>query len=507
MRELVAYAFEAPRTGATQIDLATITGVVDQWLASKGTIADDGAVITLRDGRVGEIRRVLTQSSRGQIGELILTESTPGGLFRTSVSTSVTDTVVAVSVTLAAGSSTLSPHAVDVQCPRVVRSLLELPVQWQYQGTAIRGQPLAFRGRSGGDDFVALVWSGSRSLPVVAISDEYGAMLHPGIAEDLARDLAGLAIVGVLDPEASWRLTARKGKEWSCYGGAVRLYWPNPSSTASPLSAPLWTARRLLHDVVDTEAAATRLREQLRRRVFSQAAFAIAESDAFAGVRRAARDEELAQLRERTRDASKNESIAEEYYSEVLRLSEIIQRQEEELGNLRRQLANANLALQWRDAAPGDVPPVEETPPSTVEDAVLTAMERHADLLTFGDSVSDGIKRLTADAGPPDKILHYLSELAELTKARRAGPLGATAVQWLTERGVICSIESETIRNSSDEKRLRTWADARGGRQYFELHLKPNDGTSPDRCVRIYFDWDESTRTHLVGWVGRKPGL
>ena len=30
-------------------------------------------------------------------------------------------------------------------------------------------------------------------------------------------------------------------------------------------------------------------------------------------------------------------------------------------------------------------------------------------------------------------------------------------------------------------------------------------GTHPDRCVRIYFDYDESTQRCVVGWVGRHP--
>jgi len=37
------------------------------------------------------------------------------------------------------------------------------------------------------------------------------------------------------------------------------------------------------------------------------------------------------------------------------------------------------------------------------------------------------------------------------------------------------------------------------------MHLKPNDALSPDRCVRIYFDWDDATRQVIVGWVGRHP--
>jgi hypothetical protein len=37
----------------------------------------------------------------------------------------------------------------------------------------------------------------------------------------------------------------------------------------------------------------------------------------------------------------------------------------------------------------------------------------------------------------------------------------------------------------------------------FELHAKPNDGVSPDQCVRIYFDVREEAPHVRVGYVGR----
>jgi len=42
---------ETAPAGSTSVDLATISGVVEDWLSSKGTVAEGGAVIALRDGR------------------------------------------------------------------------------------------------------------------------------------------------------------------------------------------------------------------------------------------------------------------------------------------------------------------------------------------------------------------------------------------------------------------------------------------------------------------------
>jgi hypothetical protein len=67
---------------------------------------------------------------------------------------------------------------------------------------------------------------------------------------------------------------------------------------------------------------------------------------------------------------------------------------------------------------------------------------------------------------------------------------------------VSASGESYTIRNSADEMRARTWD---GRRREFELHLKPAEGTSPDRYVRIYFDYDDASGRSIVAWIGRHP--
>jgi hypothetical protein len=444
-------------------------------------------------------------SAHGSISELALTEPTAGGWFRTSIATAASLDSLAVSVNLAAGSSILTPLSLDVHCPRIVRDVLALPVTWTYGTTPLTSNPVIFNGAAGGDAFITLAWSPERSVPVIAMSDEHGTVLHPGIVEALAADVAGLAVVARLDPGASWRLTARKGKEWSCYGGAIRLYWPGLDATASPYAHPLWTPLRLLEGVADTETAAGKIRSQLRRRILSQSAFAISESQLFSRVRRAAREEELKAFEAKARVDADLEGLVESYLHELAKAEAGIQARDEEIAALKAQVSSLQLALRWKDAELDAVEPDPETPPSSVEEAVLIAMEKFGSTLIFGPSVNDGIKGVAPDAGPPDKVLSYLGTLAELTEARRKGPLGTTAIKWLEAKGVIASGESETIRNSAKERQARTWDDGAGAKRYFELHLKPSEATSPDRCVRIYFEYDEKRAKAVIGWVGKHP--
>ena len=282
MRQLATYAFEAKLDGdEPPAQAAVVHRHIEAWLVSKGTLPPARDSIVLHDGRLASIEHAVTKSSQGCITEFVLTEPTAGGLFQTTVGVAEARDLVAVSVGLAAGSSSLSPVSLDVHCPRLLRDVLTPPSRWTYGSSSLTSSPVTFRGETGGDGFADLAWDQSRSVPVVAVSDEYGAVLHPGIVETLAADLAGLAIVARLDPAASWRLTARKGKEWSCYGGAMRLYWPVIDARSSPYQHPLWTLRRLLTGVADTETAGGRIRSQLRRRILGLSAFAVSEPALF----------------------------------------------------------------------------------------------------------------------------------------------------------------------------------------------------------------------------------
>lgn len=500
MRQLASYSFEAPASDVLSgAGAAGVLERIETWLRSKGRVADDRQSIVLSDGRVARLDRVELKSSRGVLTELVVTEPRPDGWFRTSIAVAESEGSIAISVGLSAAATALAPVYVDVRCPRLVRDLLSPPSAWHYQGTRLTSAPVGFKGEAGGDGFIALAWDPGRSVPIVAVSDEYGSVLHPGIVQQLADDLAGLAIVASLDPQGSWRVTRRKGKEWSCYSGAIRLFWPRIAEGDSPYRHPLWTPTRLLDSMPDTETAAERIRRALRRRILGQSAFAVSDSPLVPTLRRAAREEELSALRAKATADADYKGLAEEYFEAATKANETVAERDAEIEELRAKIRGLQYALQSKREEHEEVEPDSETPPSTVEDAVLVAMEELGNDLVFGGAVTEGINTLAQDAGPPDKILRYLRVLAEFTRARRDGPLGLSAIKWLQQRGVTASAESETVRNAGG----RIWDDGNGAQRVFDLHLKPSDATSPDRCVRIYFEYDETRQKTVVGWVGR----
>jgi hypothetical protein len=150
--------------------------------------------------------------------------------------------------------------------------------------------------------------------------------------------------------------------------------------------------------------------------------------------------------------------------------------------------------------APDDLEPDAAVPPASLKEAIEKAntlrglARRRRDNEIVADLVSHAA---------PDKVFGYLRG-ATLTWSGQAWRILGETVQWLSERNVEASTESETVTRNRTEMNRRVWHDGTARRQ-FEMHLKPNESTHPDQCVRIYFDWDEPSRQVIVGWVGRHP--
>jgi hypothetical protein len=506
MRQLASYALEARQSEQpTSFSSKDVHRIIRDWIASKGKLASDGAQITLKDGEVATIETTNGNSTDAKLTETILTQPKGDGWFKTSISVAESASSVAVSVALSAASSTLAPLILDIRCPRVIHDLLALEAKWRLGESLLQGVPKIVSTAADVDELIGLIWRTDRSIPIIVVSDYKGEVFHPKIVEELATDLAGLALVVRLKAEASWALTEKKGKAWSCYMGAVRTYWPRIHPDSNQFDHPVWTLQRLLGSASDAATASTRIRSQLRRRILGQSAFAVSEPTAISKARRDIRALTLAALNSKASEGDTYKTRSESYAKDIEKLTAELELKDDEIVGLKSQVSNLQLALQWRETSPDAIEPADDTPPSSVEDAVLTAMDRYGNNLVFGEAVNEGIRGVDKDAGPPDKILSYLKTLSELTDELRKGGLGKTIIKWLLDRGVNASGESETGSHSKSFRAKRTWNDGSGKKRYFELHLKPAEGTAPSRCVRIYFEYDAETRKTIIGWVGRHP--
>jgi len=510
MRKVASYAFTASLESAEVSRPAydRTRGIIDSWVLAKGELNGSGEnfEVRYRDGRLARLRKGHCGAGASELRSWDLDEPISDGVFRTSLGLGVSGQEVVFSCVLDVGKPgpQIGPVAYDARCPNVIRDVLALPFPWGVSGVSLRPDRLRLVGREGGTRLAALVRDEKRPLPLVVVSEQEGFQVHPELDVGLAYDLAGMALVAAIDDDAAWTVTRTLGSQWSCFNGAIRVYWPASLGLTDPFRHELWTSTRLMEGVETTERAASRLRGRLRRLLFEMSCYAGQRPRLFQEIEASVRREEQKALLQAASEARDYQQLFEDALRENERLSTAVGRLEAENRDLGIQLSNERLLREYAEQQVPAGTSVEEPPPQTVADAVSQARRLLTDELVFGDDVDRGVQTLATSAGPPDKILRWLRGLAELAHTHRRGPLGASIANWLSQRSMATTRESETIRNSGAEMRKRTWHDGTGRRK-FESHMKVTDATSPDRCVRIYFEWDATAVKVLVGWIGRHP--
>lgn len=513
MRRVACYLVTSSIDNDEEVNavVRALTDIVERWLKSKGIPAvpdgsDGSLVFKLADGRVAEISVKKADVGGSSVYEYVLEEPTDVGRFLTRVCVAFYCDRIQLFVELRAGSdgALVAPLWVDARCPQVLRHLLQARI-WCAGSTPVVTRPIVFTNPDKVRRVVELLQHADRNLPVVAVSESFGRTLTPTLPSDIAHDLCGLALVLHLDEEASWGITTEMGKEWACYNGAIRVYWPMRGTARGAFAHPLWTRERLLERAGNERFAASRIRQQLRRRLLSLSTYTFDEPDDMRKIWLDASRAHFEELRKAAAERGEQGKLAEYYFEECVRFERENNQLREEIRRLQGQVRSLSEALRYAPARDADdIEPEPLSPVDSVADAVDRARVEFTQELVFGDEVEKGLEDLSPDAGPPEKVYEYLKTLAEMTRKRRTGGLGKDMILWLRDQGLRASNESETILNNPQEMQKRTWHDG-FRRRKFDKHLKPKEATSPDQCVRIYFEYDDRTSKTLIGWVGRHP--
>ena len=486
-----------------------VIAIVERWLASKGIprLSVGRQTSTLREGRDAIVDYEQIAFNDDYIWEVSLEQPTDTGRLFTRICLGIGNGRAYLFVELRAGGDGMlvTPVDIDARCPQVLRQILDSRV-WTVGNTPAQTKAISWHGADAAKRFMAVVKHADRNLPILVVSRYRGETLVPSMAAELARDLSGLAVVVDLDEVASWAITKTFGREWSCYNGALRLFWPFRGRHASAFNHPTWRRESLIEKAGDAIKAALRIRNQLRRQLLELSTYTFDEPRDFFRLRAEAQKFRFEALREEAERTGDQEKLAEHDFGECDRLQTQVLDQHSQIEKLRAQVDGLNEGFKYKSQADeeDEIPPESETPIESVQDAVDRARETFGDTLLFGADVDSGVEDLAEDAGPPERIYTYLKTLAEMTRKRTSEGLGKDMVQWLRDEGLKASGESESILNDQAEMRKLTWHDGQHRRQ-FENHLKPTDATSNDRCVRIYFDFDEDVQKTVVAYVGRHP--
>lgn len=390
----------------------------------------------------------------------------------------------------------LSPDRYSFSSPTIVRTLLR---ERRMLDGGVRVEP-GFRERRAGDvsDLVALLRSAQRRLPVLVLTR------HPTAgplvdAADLARQLAGLAHVEVLSTHlAAQALTDDIGRQYSVWGGAARLYWPGFSLDDNPRQHRLWPATRLLgqSDFV----------ARTRNWLAAAAAAVVPEHPAVREARANRRHQvnETDELPQWVQDyVAATDAELDEAKKEITELRGALtisqqaeQDAQDQLDESRQQFHVVQAAVQ-ADEQETDLVDLDTI---SVAEAFHLARDEARPNVTYLDDTEDSIKDF-ATYESPRRLYEALSTIDDAAAAWQEGTLGPGFGAYFTERGYEYSQRNPAAYARRTKAQYQRIYD--GATVTIEPHLKVDQASSPDQCLRIYWYVDDQEKRLVIGHVGR----
>lgn len=412
----------------------------------------------------------------------------------------------AVALRVGLAGSGVAPSYYQVHRPGVIDALLKAAPG------SVQGQPIPTRPRTVGEAFVPgfvrdTLTAPNRVLPVVVVSPDPQTNRPVADVDALAAAVLGLAEVVVLShTRATFALTNEVGKEWSCFLGAVRVYWPGLDPETDDFRRH-WI---YFADHIRDAAGRDPVERQIFRRLVAAGSLRFSE----APLVRLARSAEERQRQDAFQRQLAKLKAGEQAADEVLRAWDAAQA---EIARLRDDLAAAqSLAAEYAEqlqavreqfevvsrdfGRPAPPPrPAGPAPVRRVADAVRRAAEEFADVLEFLPSATD-----SAAVSPyqrPDRLYELLRALGELGREWRDGRLGRGWFHALRDRGFEYK---DNISQTSAGKYGTEYTFVYDGRPLmFENHVTLGVSHNPQECLSVHWYRDETRKRIAVGWCGK----
>lgn len=406
------------------------------------------------------------------------------------------------------------PPEVKVGRPGIVKDLIEeldVEVDGRTLGTFIQADSEEV------DDYLSLITDPTRRLPVVAVSANLDGsdFISPAYLNDR---LLGMAHVAALSTEAAWAVTNAISRELSCYGGALRIYWPQ-----FDLSDDRYRHRLYVGGVLEA-LGPDGIVDEIFGIIGRTAGLSIDESDLYRQLARQRRESELEHRVEeralalsRLEEAkSQGKGVTEE---EFAAFSREFAEMEERVGHLELETLEAaeevealraerdaaarqvvEISRTFSNATIGDTKEVETTlaPPGTILDAVKRARANASHTIYLEESLSSAAESQYPD---PTRVLEYLDLIEEVATQWREGSLQqGPAEEFLRRTAAYRRGVSDTALNAYEEDYARNYLDQK---IFLGPHFRRGTGAVTS-ILRIYFYIDTVNKTIVVGHVGKK---
>ena len=347
-------------------------------------------------------------------------------------------------------------------------------------------------------DFLALLRSSLRKLPIVFLAPYAGGDPNQINSAAMARRLAGVAIViEAQRVDATWDIAESLGRSLSCFNGGVRIYWPGFKDVEDPRRHPLFLGARIEALGPDVIARA------VERSVFAVASFRFVPDARITEVIRKAEQAKRASELEAQRATSGVdwEAFAFEIEGELSAAKQRMSELEAENENLR---ANQQVFFTSRASEEIDhVSPEEIDVPGSVKEAVEIAKRKYGNLIILNSAFDSSEK---CPFQRPAEIAEALQDLDQIAaswqklKARRGN--GGDLRQHLVDLGwgKRCSMH---ISNTTRRQYKTDYTFNYGPKpRLFEPHITIGSG-DPNSCASIHFVLDETNGKIVIAHVGR----
>lgn len=399
----------------------------------------------------------------------------PDRRWRTEVAIGAASDTAHITVRVRIGASataSVAPINYELRTPAIVRTLIrELDISdGDIPCAADAGAEI---GTSQVPALVDLLTS-PRRLPVVLVSRQNTSGRILVNAGDLTRELAGLAHVRVLaSTEASFKLTELVGQELSVFDGAVRVYFNGFTSESSWRDHALYFPDHVKANFVN----------RLRGWVGSMSAAVTPEHPAYAALReerhKRMADAPIEELREYVAELEKDnlearaQAKAAEQDAAGLRKKQAELRYE--LEQVKQNYAETTLELRTGKpgAASGEIVTVADAMDAVEELAYSRYYRNRVELTPQAVKAGRKFKHYAA----PEEMLRAVHAVLEAGALMYDGKLGTTPKEFFNSRGFGYGAQPSP-------------------------HLKVDEATTEDQCLRIYWEVDEETNKWSISSIG-----
>ncbi|NUN48380.1 MAG: hypothetical protein HUU15_06080 [Candidatus Brocadiae bacterium] len=375
-------------------------------------------------------------------------------------------------------------------------------------------------------ELLSLLVSPARTLPVYLLTPPDSAKLGLPVAQylldevELAKRMQGLGVVVAMPKHLNPLWTAKVGRIWSAFMGAVRTYRPGLNfDQDSPTSHPLALADKVMAFDRNGLRAEAAFSDFLVERAFQEAASRSLEwapclsyADALrreseqAGARADKAGSSIESLRKQveaqTKRADEWEGIAGSFDTDVNSLSRELEGEKEDNSKLRRYIETLRAQLQGKTGkSPDSAIPI----PSAYEELSPWVDRYLAGRLALHPRALRGLK----DAAYKDVGLCYRALLCLAMEYRdmrlRSEGDDSPRLAWEKKLQELelkydGSITKERAGQEGDTYFVKYPVGSERN-QFLQFHLRKGKVKDDELCLAIYFFWDEEKQRVVVGWL------